>query len=71
MRTIRIEANNSILPRDWRVYLGDVEISGYVSAINIDLDMNGLPGIHVTLIGHLELPGEIKGVVTVSTLECE
>ncbi len=65
MRIIRIETNGSILPREWRFFLGDVEISGFVSSVNIGLDMDSLPSISVTLVGKLELPDEIKGLVTV------
>lgn len=67
---IRIEnasENKDKISLRWNIYLDDVDISKFVRASNgLSIQwVNGLPRIFVELIGALELPDEIKAVISV------
>ena len=64
MKTVRIETYGSPLPKKWQFFLGDIDISSYVSEIHIGVTVNDLPDIRIKLAGQLELPDGITGIIT-------
>lgn len=62
--TIRIETKGSLHPRDWRVFLNDQDISRFVAGVEVRGNVvDPAATVHLTLLGALELPDELKALV--------
>lgn len=67
---IRIEnasENKDEISQRWNVYLDDVDISRFVRRANgLSIQwVDGIPRVFVELLGALELPDEIKALISV------
>ena len=66
--TIRIETNGKMQTRNWRVFIGDHDISGLVAGLTLKARAGEHARVHLDLIGIVELPDELQAIVT-ATLE--
>ncbi len=64
-RIVRIEGDG--FPGSTKVFIGDIDISKFISQIKIEIDINAgrAPAIHFTYYGLVELPTELEALVTI------
>lgn len=68
MGKIKILGNG--FPKTTGVLLDDMNISRFVKAIHVDIDVErAIPVVHLTLIGDVELPDELKAIVKATQQE--
>ena len=62
---IRVDTNGQAVAKYWNIYLDDIDISNFVAGLSISTTVGNLPRVHLDIVGYLELPNEIEGLVEI------
>lgn len=62
---IRIDTNGHAVAKMWSIYLDDVDISRFVTGLDVHIVVGKLPMVNLNIVGHLELPNEVQALVTI------
>lgn len=66
---IKIDTRGKINPAQWKVFLGNHDISHLVAGLGITAAANmPLPVVNLTLIGQVELPPELTAILQATQL---
>lgn len=66
---IRFETRGKMNPAQWKVFLGNHDISHLVAGMSITVAANmPLPVVNLTLIGQVELPPELTAILQATQL---
>lgn len=61
---IRFDTRGKMNPAQWKVFLGNHDISHLVAGMSIVVAPNmPLPVVNLTLVGHVELPDELTAIL--------
>jgi hypothetical protein len=67
-QTIRIKEGVAT-GENYRVFLGDMDISDFVNRMVIDIQAQGVTSITLTVVGNVELPDALTGVIVATKEE--
>lgn len=69
LSTITIKTNGSALARNWKVFLGDSEITHYLHRLEISGDVHEIAKVNLYCIAKIELPDVLQAMVAATRKE--
>jgi uncharacterized protein (UPF0276 family) len=61
---LKVDTHGSVHSKDWEIMLNGISIQKYVRCINLELAAGKPPEILIQFVARLDIPAEIKGLIT-------